>query len=82
MVRAPEPELLNGPFPSTGQRAALIRLTLPARPGLSFATLRTADETAAPGPCVNQEVRTLMTVVAVGAAHKPKCIVPTPVAAG
>lgn len=28
------------------------------------------------------EVRTLMTVVAVGAAHKPKIIVSTPVATG
>ncbi len=30
----------------------------------------------------NQEVRTLMTVVAVGTAHNPKSIVPTPVATG
>ena len=30
----------------------------------------------------NQEVRTLMTVVAMGAAHSQKCIIPTPVATG
>lgn len=31
---------------------------------------------------VKPEVRTLMTVAAMGAAHMPKIIVPTPVAAG
>ncbi len=30
----------------------------------------------------NQEVRTLMTVVAMGTAHNQKSIVPTPVATG
>jgi hypothetical protein len=33
-------------------------------------------------PCLNQEVRTVMTVAAMGAAHNPKSIIPTPVVAG
>ncbi len=37
---------------------------------------------AAVGPYTSQEVRTLMTVTAVGVAHNRKSIVPTPVAAG
>ncbi len=33
-------------------------------------------------PCLNQEVRTVMTVTVMGAAHNPKSIIPTPVVAG
>lgn len=33
-------------------------------------------------PCLNQEVRTLMTAAAVGVAHNQKNIVPAPVVAG
>lgn len=33
-------------------------------------------------PCLNQEVRIVMTVAAMGAAHNSKSIVPTPVVAG
>lgn len=40
------------------------------------------EEPPVSGPCLNQEVRTLMTVVAMGVAHNQKSIIPTPVVAG
>ncbi|ATY98889.1 hypothetical protein CVT27_27905 [Streptomyces cavourensis] len=43
---------------------------------------RTTGEPVPANRSRNQEVRTLMTVVAVGTAHDPKSIVPTPVATG
>jgi hypothetical protein len=57
-------------------------LTAPDGRGLSCAAFRTAGKPPVSGPCLNQEVRTLMTVVAMGAAHNQKIIVPTPVVAG
>lgn len=51
-------------------------------PRLSCAALRPADIPPVSARAVNQEVRTLMTVVAMGAAHNRKSIVLTPVVAG
>lgn len=54
-------------------------------PGAKVVHVRAAGREP-PALCVsavkNQEVRTLMTVVAMGAAHSQKCINPTPVATG
>lgn len=76
-------ELPDRPGPGAPERSAAINaLTPPGQRGLWCAALRTAEKTAGAGPCVKPEVRTLMTVAAMGAAHKPKIIVPTPVATG
>lgn len=56
-------------------------LTAPRGRGLSCAALPGGGLPPVPVPCVNQEVRTLMTVAEMGVAHR-RSIVPAPVVAG
>lgn len=73
------------PDPAEAADAARVPVNVLSRPTDAGYRVRSSGRRAEPpvsGSCVNQEVRTVMTVVAMGVAHNRKNTVPTPVVTG